>query len=356
MKNPFGRTETVENSESFLYLQAIGRITGKGLNMKYQYVIIQAQEDYYKVMTQQTVKRKDAVVLNMLMDSKSNLVNKYMMKIYNHLPVTNMQKWFLPLMFHRDMPSDKPVCFVFMGRYTGEVKDFLGEYLRRKYPGCKIVCRFEDIIEKMAYGNFYEYKDHFDMLLTFDELDAQKYHIPYYPSWYDECEVLDEDGIEETDVLFVGKAKDRLPEIIEAYEKLAGAGLKCKFYLVEVPEEDKVYRDQIEYGEYMPYLKVLQYVKKTKCILEILQKETESETLRVFESIFFDKKLITNNKNIQNRGYYDPQKIFCYEKIEELDPAFVNSGTDITYDDKFREQFKPYNMLNFIDNYLSEMN
>ena len=59
MKNPFGRTETVENSESFLYLQAIGRITGKGLNMKYQYVIIQAQEDYYKVMTQQTVKRKE---------------------------------------------------------------------------------------------------------------------------------------------------------------------------------------------------------------------------------------------------------------------------------------------------------
>ena len=77
---------------------------------------------------------------------------------------------------------------------------------------------------------------------------------------------------------------------------------------------------------------------------------------RRFGGFFFDKKLITNNKNIQNRGYYDPQKIFCYEKIEELDPAFVNSGTDITYDDKFREQFKPYNMLNFIDKYLSEMN
>jgi hypothetical protein len=106
----------------------------------------------------------------------------------------------------------------------------------------------------------------------------------------------------------------------------------------------------------MPYLKVLQYVKKTKCILEILQKETESETLRVFEAIFFDKKLITSNKNIRNRGYYDPQKIFCYEKTEELDPAFVNNGTDILYDDKFREQFKPYNMLNFIDNYLSERN
>ena len=124
--------------------------------------------------------------------------------------------------------------------------------------------------------------------------------------------------------------------------------------MVDVPEEDKVYRDQIEYGEYIPYLKVLQYVKKTKCILEIPQKESESETMRVFEAIFFDKKLITSNKNIQNREYYDPQKIFCYDKIEELDPMFVSNGTDVAYDDKFRERFKPYNMLNFIDQYLSE--
>ena len=324
--------------------------------MKYQYVLIQAQEDYYKAITQQTIKRNDAVVLNMLMDSKSKLVNKYMMKIYNHLPVPSMQKWFLPLMFQRNMPLDKPVCFIFMGRYTGEVKDFLGEHLRRKYPGCKIVCRFEDIIEKAPYHNFYEYKDHFDMLLTFDELESRKYNISYYPSWYDECEVPDDEGIEETDVLFVGKAKDRMAEIIEAYEKLAGAGLKCKFYLAEVPEEDQVYRDQIEYGPYIPYTKVLQYVKKTKCMLEILQKESESETLRVFEAIFFDKKLITNNKKLQNRSYYDPQKIFCYENTEELDPSFVHNGTDITYEDKVKEQFKPYNMLKFIDDYLSEMN
>lgn len=324
--------------------------------MNYQYVIIQGNDDYYRAMTQQTVKRREAVVLNTLFDCKCNLVNEYLMKIYNHLPIPCLRKWFLPLMFHRDVPQDKPVCFIFMGRYTGTVKDFLGAYLRRKYPGCKIVCRFEDIIEKMPYRNFYEYKDSFDMLLTLDERESRKYNIPYFPSWYDACEVPDTDGIEESDVLFVGRGKDRVPEIVEAYEKLAGAGLKCKFYLVDVPEEQRVHTDRIEYGGYMPYAKALQYVKKTKCMLEILQKEMESETLRVFEAIFFNKKLITSNKNILIRDYYDPRKIFYYEKIEELDPAFVKDGMDITYDDKFREMFKPYNMLNFIDHYLSEMN
>lgn len=327
-----------------------------GLSMNYQYVIIQGDDDYYKAMTQQTVKRGEAIVLNSLFDCKSNLACVYLRKVYNHLPTVGLKKLLLPFMFNRDMPADKPVCFILMGGYANAVKDCLGAHLRRKYPGCKIVCRFEDIIEKMPYRNFDEYKEHFDMLLTLDELEARKYNIPYYPSWYDECEVPDAEGIEESDVLFVGRAKDRLPEIIEAYEKLAGAGLNCKFCLVDVPEDKRVYPDKITYCAYIPYRTVLQYVKKTKCMLEILQKDMESETLRVFEAIHYNKKLITSNKNILIREFYDPQKIFYYEEIEDLDPGFVTNGTEVTYEDRFREISKPYNMLRFIDNYLSEMN
>lgn len=323
--------------------------------MRYQYVIIQADSDYYKAMTQQTEKRKDAIVLNGLFDCESKLLLSFLRKVYYHLPTTNLKKCLLPFMFNRKLPLDKPVCFVVLGWYANLVKDFLEEHLRKKYPGCKIVCRFEDIIEKMPYRNFAEYKDCFDMLLTFDEKEASKYNIPYYSSWYDECDVPDGDEIEESDVLFIGRAKDRMEEIIEAYKKLTGAGLKCKFYLVGVPEEKRVLPDEIEYGDYLPYLTVLQYVKKTKCMLEILQRNAESETLRVFEAIFYNKKLITNSPKILTREYYDPQKIFYYKTIEELDPTFINDGKAISYDNRFREKLKPYNMLSFIDDYLSEI-
>jgi hypothetical protein len=194
------------------------------------------------------------------------------------------------------------------------------------------------------------------MLLTLDERESRKYNIPYYPSWYDECEVPEDAGIEDSDVLFIGRAKDRLQEIVEVFEKLSDAGLKCKFCLVDVPEEKRIHPDRIDYCSYIPYTTVLQYVKKTKCMLEILQKDMESETLRVFEAIQYNKKLITSNRNILTREYYDPQKIFYYEKVQDLDPDFVNCGPEVVYEDKYREMSKPRNMLRFIDNYLSDMN
>ena len=324
--------------------------------MNYQYVIIQAYSDYFKAMTQQTVKRGEAIVRNGLFDCESESVRRFLEKVYKHLPSVHLKKLCLPFLIPRNLPADKPLCFMVMGWHANDVKHYMGAYLRSRYPGCKIVCRFEDIIEKMPYHNFYEYKDHFDMLLTLDERESRKYNIPYYPSWYDECEVPEDAGIEDSDVLFIGRAKDRLQEIVEVFEKLSDAGLKCKFCLVDVPEEKRIHPDRIDYCSYIPYTTVLQYVKKTKCMLEILQKDMESETLRVFEAIQYNKKLITSNRNILTREYYDPQKIFYYEKVQDLDPDFVNCGPEVVYEDKYREMSKPRNMLRFIDNYLSDMN
>ena len=323
--------------------------------MKYQYVIVQGDNDYFRAITQQTEKRNDAIVLNGLFNSKSASVNHFLNKVFYKINIVSLKRLFVPLMFNKGWQKDKPMGFIFLGWYANEVNNYLGTYLRKKYKNCKIICRFEDIIDKMPYCNFDDYKDSFDMLFTFDEVDAQKYGIPYYPSWYDNCDVPEDDNIEETDVFFVGKAKDRLPEIVAAYEKLSKAGLKCKFHIVGVPKEKRIYPEEIEYGEYMPYIKVLQHVKKTKCMLEILQKDAGSETLRVFEAINYNKKLITTNKNMLTREYYNPQNILYYEEIEDLDPAFVKNGQGAFYDDKFREMFKPYNMLRFVDNYLSTM-
>ena len=56
----------------------------------------------------------------------------------------------------------------------------------------------------------------------------------YYPLVYSEVHVEDDNDIPESDVYFVGKAKDRLSEIISFFEKCDAAGLKCDFHLVDV--------------------------------------------------------------------------------------------------------------------------
>lgn len=58
----------------------------------------------------------------------------------------------------------------------------------------------------------------------------------YYPLVYSEVHIEDNNDIPESDVYFVGKAKDRLSEIISFFEKCDAAGLKCDFHIVGVPK------------------------------------------------------------------------------------------------------------------------
>ena len=322
------------------------------MDLKYQYVIIQGDYDYYKMMTENTEKRNEAIVLNGLFDIKTVIIKKILNRIYHYFESKKQYektKILLPFMFNRRTKSEKPVCFVIWSWYANDVKAYLGQYLRKKYPGCKIVCRFEDIIEKMPYKNIDDYRDAFDYLLSFDEGDAKKNNVDYYPSWYDSVEVIESDDIRCSDVLFVGRAKDRFETLIEIYDYLENKGIECLFYLVDVPEQNRLYRKNIVYSGYISYYKVLQMVKKTKCLLEIPQELGTGETLRVYEAITYNKKLITNNMLIKNRDYYSEYSILCFESLEDIEISFINSNYDCLYSQEQIEKFKPIKMLEYID-------
>ena len=191
------------------------------MDLKYQYVIIQGDNDYYEMMTENTKKRKEAIIINGLFDIKQVFFKKKVNKIYHFFEDKKKYgktKILLPFMFRRKLKGDKPVCFIIWGWYANDVKSYLGQYLRKKYPGCKIVCRFEDIIEKMAYENIEDYRDAFDYLQSFDEGDAKKHNVDYFPSWYDSIEVIDSDTIRCSDVFFVGRAKKRFDSLIQIYD------------------------------------------------------------------------------------------------------------------------------------------
>lgn len=320
--------------------------------MNYQYVVIQGDTDYYKIITKKTQEQKEAIVISGLFQHHSCFVKALLMILYRfaikyHLSI--LLNLLARTMIKIKINPEKKICFLIWSWYANDVKNYLGEYLRKKYKGCKIVCRFEDIIEKMAYKNIAEYRDAFDYLLTFDEKDAQKYDLDYYPSWYDKYDIQS-NGME-SDVLFVGKGKDRMPEIIEVFEKLYANNVKCLFYLVDVPKSERKYEDKIIYGEYLPYEQVLQLIANTRCLLEILQKDALSETLRVFEAITYNKKLLTNNSWIQKRSYYDSRNIHYYEKATDINIDFIiDKSYSVKYDTNFEVNMRPVNMLKFIDN------
>lgn len=64
---------------------------------------------------------------------------------------------------------------------------------------------------------------------------------------------------------------------------------------------------------------VLEYLKQTKIIVDIHKYGVQDGlTFRVFESLFFNKKLITTNKDIKTYDFYNPNNIFVIENIDSM--------------------------------------
>ena len=62
--------------------------------------------------------------------------------------------------------------------------------------------------------------------------------------------------------------------------------------------------------EEMPYIEIIENILKSKCIIDINQKGQSGLSLRPLEALFFNKKLLTNNKNIFQSDFYHPSNIF----------------------------------------------
>lgn len=187
-----------------------------------------------------------------------------------------------------------------------------------------------------------------DIALSFDHADAEKYGMDYYPLVYSPCDMGEDDSIPESDVYFVGKAKDRLPAILAAYEKLRDAGLRCDFYLTGVAPEDQKYADEITYGTQMSYKENLRHVKKTRCLLEIMQGGGHGYTLRACEAIMYDKKMLTNNPEIEHAPFYKPELISVFRDARDIDTEFVKREP-YAVDYGWKEQLSPLRLLEYID-------
>src|SRR5690606_7174788 len=75
------------------------------------------------------------------------------------------------------------------------------------------------------------------------------------------------------------------------------------------------------------YKKVLEGVSKSRALLDIIEVTDSGQSQRVMESIFLEKKLVTNSELIENYDFYNPQNIFLLGKddIDDL-PEFLNSS------------------------------
>jgi hypothetical protein len=148
----------------------------------------------------------------------------------------------------------------------------------------------------------------------------------------------------------------RLDKIIMIHQCLESKGLKCDFYVTDVVEQDQVLYKGINYIKQMSYEENMQRVRKTDCVLEVMQDFAVGLTMRTWEAVTYNKKLLTNNIEIINTPFYNLSNILVFDNIEALktEQVFFN---DISRkaDHKYKHEISPLKFLEFINLKLEEL-
>lgn len=256
--------------------------------------------------------------------------------------------------------NNKPFCFIILLDWFAKDTGFV-EYLRDRYPLSKIVFFFGDLLgsRKMQFSGKDLDIDHMksisDMMITYDIDESRKYGIHYHhiPYSYNSVAGLTLNRYV-SDIYFLGKAKNRLQDVYDAFYKLKEHGLRLKFILAEVPIGYRINEPEIIYLDSKPlsYLENLRYVVNSKCLLEIIQHNSSGYTSRTLEAIMYEKKIITNNTTLGRAPFYNPDYISIINTIDSIDTKFLksikeNNNTGVDYN--YKNELSPVEFLKYIE-------
>lgn len=239
-------------------------------------------------------------------------------------------------------PRTKYIIFYDWGVLARDLN--LIDYIKSTFPELKLVYLFSNTVKVSGakkYNTLNKLLSSFDQVFAFEKEDALEYGFDCTPLIY----TRDIDYIEEEkdiDVFYVGNAKDRINILHEIYEKCIEAGLKCTFYINGVSKDEQLYPD-IHYNMPLSYKDVLHFMARSRCMVDAIQGGGAAMTIKVCETVIYDKKLITTNKKIVEEAYYSNDSFLLYNSDSNLE-QFVKGPIHIfTEDDK--NTFSPYRFL-----------
>lgn len=192
----------------------------------------------------------------------------------------------------------------------------------------------------------------FDFILTFDENDAKKYNFEYLGLTYYSKPKNIEASNEKSDIFFVGAFKgNRKEKILNAFQYLEKNKVNCNFNIMIKRKENQKkqrYSEKINYyKKWLPYEEVIAQTMATNCIFEALQDNQYGQSLRYFEAVCFNKKLLTNNVNIKKLPFYNEKYMRIYDKIEDIDFEWVKRKEKFDYN--YNNEFSPIFLIDKIE-------
>jgi hypothetical protein len=337
--------------------------------MKYNYVIFGYNWDFYKSSYKDVIDLVNVEYVpnhlsrkheQICLVTEFNKIIYFLYRIHHSVLINNIinlpfKKVWFNFYFKNKFKDENPICFVFFGRNAILEKFGYIDFLKKKYPKSKNVCFFQDLIHTHEIINIAEIKRGYDLVISYDSVEAKNYNINYHPTVYSKFFVEYNTEIPKSDVYFLGAAKNRFDKIISIYQYLQSKGLKCEFYLTNVNLEDQLHYEGIHYISQMSYQKNLEHILRTECILEVMQKNATGYTMRTWEAIMYDKKLLTDNIEIIKAPFFNEANISVFENTDVLESSdFFFEDFSRKTDHHYKENISPVKLLEFIERELQK--
>ena len=226
------------------------------------------------------------------------------------------------------------------------------EDIKNKFKNVKLTLFFMDPSTIWASQNAMDIinnnSDIFDYIFTVDDDDAKQKQWIYWPTPYSKIEFAD--CVDKQDLYFCGATKDRHLLLIDLIDSLKRNGVKATwdiFYIKKNEKNLEILLDVINIksiDNMKNYKDTLSEVNNSNCILELVTPEQSATyTLRDYEAVVYNKKLLTNNKSIFDFPYYNESNMKYFETIEDIDFEWIKNKTIVDYD--YKGEYSPQKLI-----------
>lgn len=223
--------------------------------------------------------------------------------------------------------------------------------LRKRYSHVKFALYYYDGVNTGAslLADFVRERFNFDCVYTFEKPDAEKYGFKFWPSPYS---VLSDIPVQKVDkdLYFCGRSGNAVRRTIylDVLERCRANSVNTDMDILVLQNQDDyhMFTDMARIhgaGDIIPYPQVLERTLQAKCILDVVLPYHTGLSLRPYEAVCYNRKLLTNNKSILDFPYYDSRYMQYFEKVEDIDWDWVKEDIEVDY--HYNGEFSPIHLL-----------
>lgn len=207
--------------------------------------------------------------------------------------------WHVPFVFYSDwvkhIEKAEKIIITDYGYCKG-----IEKYILKKNKECKIYFYYmnnmHDCGKKFNSHIFNVFSK--QMIYSFDPIDSKKEGITFMPTPYYKIDKTSTSH--KYDLFFLGRGKNRESLLTYLFDLCKLNNLSPNILVMGENVDSR-----LKLNSYMSYLKYLDLVCESSTLLEVVSKNQSGISLRTLEGIFFEKKIITNNKYIKSYEFYD---------------------------------------------------